>query len=309
MRRGTYSIVARDQSTGELGVAVQSHWFSVGSVVAWARPGAGAVATQSVPEMAQGPNTLDHLRSGLDPASALAEVLREDELARYRQLGVVDAQGRVAAHTGSACVPWASDVVGEGFSCQANMMSGATVPQAMADAYRARDGDLADRLLAALDAAEDAGGDLRGRQSAALLVVPATGEPWRTRFDIRVEDHSEPLAELRRLTRFARAYELAGRADERAAEGVHAEAAGLYLKAAELAPEAEELTFWAGLGLAAEDVAAGTELVRRAASREPAWLTLLDRLPEDLAPTAPAVRAALRATAIDPRHLSSPPSG
>jgi uncharacterized Ntn-hydrolase superfamily protein len=300
MRRGTYSIVARDQSSGELGVAVQSHWFSVGSVVAWARPGTGAVATQSVPEVAQGPNTLDHLLAGLDPSSALAAVLREDELARYRQLGVVDAQGRVAAHTGSACVPWAGDVVGEGFSCQANMMSGATVPQAMADAYRAYEGDLADRLLAALDAAENAGGDVRGRQSAALLVVPATGEPWRTRFDLRVEDHPEPLAELRRLTRFGRAYELAGQADERAAEGAHAEAAGLYLKAAEVAPEAAELTFWAGLGLAAEDVGAGTELVRRAASREPAWLTLLDRLPEDLAPTAPAVRAALRATGIDP---------
>jgi uncharacterized Ntn-hydrolase superfamily protein len=293
--------VARDHSTGELGVAVQSHWFSVGSIVAWARPGAGAVATQSVPEVAHGPDTLEHLLAGLDPASALDALLREDELARYRQLGVVDANGRVAAYTGPACVPCAGDVVGEGFSCQANMMSGATVPQAMADAYRTRDGDLADRLLAALDAAENAGGDLRGRQSAALLVVPAAGEPWRTRFDVRVEDHPEPLAELRRLTRLARAYELAAVADERAAEGLHAEAAGLYLEAADVAPDAIELTFWAGLGLAARDVAAGTELVRRAASREPAWLTLLDRLPEELAPSAPAVRAALRGTRIDPR--------
>src|SRR5205807_1649753 len=136
--------------------------------------------------------------------------------------------------------------------------------------------------------------DVRGRQSAALLIVPATGEPWRTRFDVRVEDHAEPLAELRRLVGLARAYEMAGVADERLAEGAHDKARGLYLAAAELAPQADELTFWAGLGLAAEDVDAGTELVRRAVLLKPAWLTLLDRLPAELAPTAAVVRAALQ---------------
>jgi uncharacterized Ntn-hydrolase superfamily protein len=294
VRRGTYSIVARDVSSGELGVAVQSHWFSVGSVVAWARAGVGAVATQSVAEVAHGPNALERLAEGLDARGALAAVLGDDDLARYRQLGVVDAEGRSAAHTGSDCIPFAGEVVGEGFACQANMMATATVPEAMAGAYRGHGGDLAERLIVALDAAEAAGGDVRGAQSAALIVVPASGEPWRTRFDIRVEDHAEPLGELGRLLRLARAYELAGEADERAADGAHAEATGMYLQAAELAPEADELTFWAGLGLAAADPAAGVELVRRAISLQPRWMTLLERLPAELAPTAAAVSAALR---------------
>ena len=198
MRSGTYSIVARDPATGELGVAVQSHWFSVGSVVAWARPGVGAVATQSVAEVAHGPNALERLAAGLDAGGAIAAVLANDEQARYRQLGVVDAEGGSAAHTGEGCIPYAGEVVGEGFACQANMMARDTVPAAMASAYRAAEGDLAARLMAALLAAEDEGGDVRGRQSAALLVVPATGEPWRTRFDVRVEDHADPLGELQR---------------------------------------------------------------------------------------------------------------
>jgi uncharacterized Ntn-hydrolase superfamily protein len=293
MRRGTYSIVAREHSTGELGVAVQSHWFGVGGVVAWARPGVGAVATQSVAEIAHGPNTLDLLAQGLAAPAAVEAVLREDELARFRQLGVVDSDGRVAVHTGEGCIPYAGGIVGDGFACQANMMAGATVPDAMAAAYCAHDGELPERLLAALDAAEAAGGDVRGRQSAALLMVPADGEPWRTRFDVRVEDHSDPLPELRRLVRLARAYATAGQADQLAAEGATDDATRLYLQAAELAPDADELTFWAGLGVAARDLDAGVELVRRAAALKPAWLTLLDRLAPDIAPTAPAVKAAL----------------
>jgi len=295
MRRGTYSIVARDPSSGELGVAVQSHWFGVGGVVAWARAGVGAVATQSIVEVAHGPNTLERLHRGLAPASAIAAVLRNDQLAHFRQLGVVDSDGAVAAHTGTGCIPHASQMVGEQFTCQANMMAGEAVPSAMAAAFSAADGDLAARLLAALDAAEAAGGDVRGRQSAALLVVPASGEAWRARFDVRVEDHADPLAELRRLLRLARAYEMAGEADELSALGDHAQAARLYLHAAELAPEADELTFWAGLGVAGEDLDAGLELVRRAIACKPAWLTLLERLSDELAPTAAAVRAGLRA--------------
>jgi uncharacterized Ntn-hydrolase superfamily protein len=293
-RRGTYSIVARDPSTGELGVAVQSHWFGVGAVVAWARPGVGAVATQSFAEVAHGPNALDRLQDGLTAPEALAAVLREDSLAHLRQLGLVEASGRVAVHTGSGCIQCAGELAGEEFSCQANMMADDTVPAAMAGAYSSHDGDLAERLLAALDAAEAAGGDVRGRQSAALLVVPATGEPWRVRFDIRVEDHTDPLGELRRLVRLSRAYQMADQADELAGQGAHAQAAGLYLAAAELAPEADELTFWAGLGIARQDLDAGVELVRRAVAIKPAWLTLLDRLSDELAPTAETVRAALR---------------
>src|ERR1700693_6393472 len=162
MRRGTYSIVARDPATGELGVAVQSHWFSVGSVVVWARPGIGAVATQSVIEVAHGPNSLERLAEGHDPASALGAVLADDDLAGYRQVGLVDCQGRVAVHSGAGCIPHAGDTVGEGFSCQANMMAGPAVPEAMAEAYTSHGGDLTDRLLGALDAAERAGGDVRG---------------------------------------------------------------------------------------------------------------------------------------------------
>ena len=297
MRNGTYSIVARDHATGELGVAVQSHWFSVGSVVAWARPGVGAVATQSVAEVAHGPNALDRLAGGLDPAAAIAAVLAGDELAHYRQLGVADASGQVAAHTGAGCIPHAGDTAGDGFTCQANMMASDTVPDAMANAYRSHHGDLADRMMAALDAAEEAGGDVRGRQSAALLVVPPTGEPWRTRFDVRVEDHAQPLQELSRVLRLARAYEMAGQADELVAEGAYAEATSLYLEAAALAPEADELTFWAGIGVAAQDLPAGVELVRAAAASKPAWLTLLDRLPEELAPTAEAISRAIGGSA------------
>lgn len=294
IRRGTYSIVARDPSTGELGVAVQSHWFGVGAVVAWARAGVGAVATQSVAEVAHGPNALERLQEGLAASEALAAVLREDALAHFRQLGVVDVVGRVAVHTGSACIPCAGEVAGEGFTCQANMMANDTVPAAMAATYSAHRGDLAERLLAALDAAEAAGGDVRGRQSAALLVVPAEGEPWRVRYDVRVEDHADPLGELRRLVRLARAYEMADHADELAAAGAHVQATELYLAAAKLAPEADELTFWAGLGVAGQDLDAGVELVRQAAAIKPAWLTLLDRLSDELAPTAETVRAALR---------------
>ena len=293
MRLGTYSIVARDAHTGELGVAVQSHWFSVGSVVGWASPGVGAAATQSIAEVAHGPNALEGLRRGLDPAGAIKSVLEHDELARYRQLGLVDASGRVAAHTGDGCIAHAGDVQGEGFSCQANMMAGAGVPEAMARAFAEGAGDLAERLLCALEGAESAGGDVRGRQSAALRVVPTDGEPWRVRFDLRVDDNPDPLAELRRLARLARAYEMAGRADELLAAGARAQAAELYTRAAELAPEADELVFWAGLGVAARDLDEGLALVRSAIAVKPSWRTLLERLPTELAPTAPAVLAAL----------------
>ncbi len=293
MRRGTYSIVARDPASGELGVAVQSHWFSVGSVVSWARAGVGAVATQSVAEVAHGPNMLAGLERGLDAPAAIEAVLAGDEQARYRQLGAIDACGRAAAHTGESCIRHAGEVVGEGFACQANMMSGETVPRAMADAYLAAEGDLAERLLATLKGAEAAGGDVRGRQSAALLVVPADGEPWRTRFDLRVEDHGDPLGELERVLRLGRAYEIAGEADELAAEGAHEPATELYVRAAELAPEADELTFWAGLGVAAQDLPRGAALVRDAIAVKPSWGTLLERLDDELAPTAKDVQAAL----------------
>jgi uncharacterized Ntn-hydrolase superfamily protein len=292
--RGTYSIVARDEDSGQLGVAVQSHWFCVGSIVTWAEPGLGAVATQSLVEPAYGPRALDLLRGGADAGAALTQLTGADSAAALRQVAVVDASGRTAVHTGSSCIAEAGHRTGPGFSCQANMMLTATVPDAMAAAYESRTGPLDERLLAALDAAEAAGGDVRGRQSAALLVVPGEGEAWQTLFDLRVDDHPDPLAELRRIHRLQRAYHLSERAEELLAEGRHDDAAPLFVRASEEAPESDELLFWAGLGAAqAGDMELALERVRAAAERSPRWLELLDRLGPDVAPAAPAVRAAL----------------
>jgi len=294
MRLGTYSIVALDPATGELGAAVQSHWFSVGSLVTWARPGVGAVATQSVVEPAHGPHALDRMTAGESATDAVAGLLGGDPLARVRQVGAVDAAGRVGVHTGVDCIPCAGDAIGEGFSCQANMMASETVPAAMARAFADSTGELADRLMEALEAAEGEGGDIRGRQSAALLVVPAEGEPWQARIDLRVEDHEQPLTELRRLLTLQRAYELAGRADELMGEEKPAEAGPLYRRAYELAPESDELLFWAGLAAAhTGDLDAGVDAVRRAAEANPNWLVLLDRLSPEFAPAGDAVRRAL----------------
>jgi uncharacterized Ntn-hydrolase superfamily protein len=296
MRRphGTYSICALDPATGELGAAVQSHWFSVGSLCTWARAGVGAVATQSVVEPAHGPHALDRLAQGESAEAALRTLLEGDELAAVRQVGVVDARGGVAVSTGADCIPCAGDATGAHWACQANMMERDTVPAAMSAAFELAEGDLASRLLAALQGAEGEGGDVRGRQSAALLVVPARGEAWEARIDLRVEDHPDPLAELERLLSLKRAYELAGEADELLAAG-EAEAAGArYRRAAELAPQSDELLFWAGLAAAhSGDLEGGTDQVRRAAEIHGGWLLLLDRLSPDFAPAGEAVRRAL----------------
>jgi uncharacterized Ntn-hydrolase superfamily protein len=294
MRHGTYSIVALDPATGEVGAAVQSHWFSVGSLCTWARPGVGAVATQSVVEPAFGPHALDRMQDGASAQDALAELIEADPLGAVRQVGVVDAKGDVAVHTGAQCIPCAGDATGEHWSCQANMMASDTVPQAMSAAFEQAEGELSVRLLAALRAAEIAGGDVRGRQSAALIVVPAEGEPWQTRVDLRVEDHRDPVEEIARLLGLQRAYELAGRADELMAADQPVEAGALYRRAAELAPESDELLFWAGLALAhAGDLDAGVDAVRRAIAVHAGWATLLERLSPDFAPAGAQVRAAL----------------
>ena len=294
MRHGTYSIVAFDPATGEHGAAVHSHWFSVGSLCIWARPGIGAVATQSVVEPAHGPHGLDRLAAGADAAAALDGLLGADALAAVRQVGIVDAAGRVAVHTGADCIPCAGHATGEHVSAQANMMARDTVPAAMVAGFEAAEGDLAQRLMAALDAAEGEGGDVRGRQSAALLVVPREGEPWQARFDLRVEDHREPVEELRRVLTLARAYELAGQADELLASDRASEAGPLYERAAELAPESDELLFWAGLAqVHAGEAERGIAAVRRAIGIHPGWRDLLDRLSPDFAPAGERVRREL----------------
>ncbi|HXV52064.1 MAG TPA: DUF1028 domain-containing protein [Solirubrobacterales bacterium] len=287
----TYSLVARDPASGELGVAVQSHWFSVGSIVTWARAGVGAVATQSVAEPAYGERLLARLARGEPVAAALASELAADEVEHFRQVAAVDAAGVVAAHTGEGCIAHAGQAQGDGFGAQANMMASPAVWPAMAAAFERATGQLAERLLEALEAGEEAGGDVRGRQSAALLVVPAQGEPWETVVDLRVEDSPEPLAELRRLLALDRAYALADRADELAGSAEHERAAGLYAEAAAAAPEKLELGFWAGLGIAATgDLEAGAARVAEVIEADPAWAELLARLEPEIAPAAPAVR-------------------
>lgn len=286
--------MALDPGTGELGVGVQSHWFSVGPLCAWARAGVGAVATQSVVEPAYGPNALDRLSEHINAQQVLGELLAADPLAHVRQVAVVDARGVISVHTGAGCIVHAGHVVGEHWSCQANMMARDTVPEAMSEAFAGATGLLSERLLAALDAAEAEGGDVRGRQSAALLVVPAEGEPWRRTVDLRVEDHDAPLDELRRLLVLQRAYDLAGAGDELLAAGRPDDAGGLYRHAAELAPGSDELRFWSGLAIAqAGDLAAGVAQVRAAIEENPNWLVLLERLTPEFAPAGEAVRRAL----------------
>jgi uncharacterized Ntn-hydrolase superfamily protein len=294
MRHGTYSIVALDPTTGELGAAVQSHWFSVGSLCTWAWPGIGAVATQSVVEPAHGPHALDRIAAGASAHDALTELIEADPLGAVRQVGVVDAAGNAAVHTGADCIPCAGDALGVHWSCQANMMARDTVPAAMSAAFEHAEGDLADRLMAALQAAEGEGGDVRGRQSAAMIVVPSEGERWRTRVDLRVEDHKDPLGELRRLLSLQRAYELAGQGDELMASDKAVEAGALYRRAAALAPDSDELLFWAGLALAQSgDLDAGVDAVRRAIAVHPGWATLLERLSPEFAPAGEQLRQAL----------------
>jgi uncharacterized Ntn-hydrolase superfamily protein len=286
----TYSIVARDQQTGELGVAVQSHWFGVGPKVPWARPGVGAVATQANVRVDYGPEALELLAAGVSAPEALAQLTGADTGAAGRQLAIVDARGGVAGYTGAACMDFAGHVTGEQVSCQANIMANATVWGSMLEAFSTSAGPLASRLLAALDAAEAAGGDIRGRQSAALLVVPAEGEAWETVVSLRVEDHPEPLAELRRLFDLQCAYEQAGIGDELTNEGRHEQAAVHYRQAAELAPGNHELLFWSGLGtVLSGDVDGGVALVREAIALQPGWAELLPRLTADVAPAAPVV--------------------
>jgi uncharacterized Ntn-hydrolase superfamily protein len=294
MRRGTYSIVAHDPQTGECGVAVQSHWFSVGSVVTWGRARVGTVATQSLADPAYGPRLLEALAKGEEPEAALQRLVADDPGGRFRQVACVRADGATAVHTGEGCIAFAGHRTGDGFSAQANMMSNDTVWGAMADAFEAANGSLARRLMAALDGAEAAGGDARGRQSAALLIVPAQGEDWH-RTELRVEDHPEPLEELRRVLTVSEAYDLASKADDAMGEGRHEDAARYGAEALALQPDNHEFMFWAALGMAQggqmDDALA---MMRRAIELQPGWAELLGRLSPEIAPGAALVLAELQ---------------
>mgnify|MGYP003951866621 CR=1 FL=1 len=249
----TYSIVALDAETGQLGVAVQSHWFSVGTVVPWAKAGVGAVATQSIAEPSYGPKGLALMEKGTPADEALQSLLAKDIGKNVRQVAMVDAQGNVGVHTGSRCISHASHLTGKNYSVQANIMAKSTVPSVMVQAFESTTGDLAERMLAALDAAEAEGGDLRGRQSAAMLVVSGepTGDPWTDRIvDLEVADHENPLIELRRLLRISQAYRHAQRGDEYMEKNEMDSALQEYSAATKLYPENPELPFWTAVTLA-----------------------------------------------------------
>jgi uncharacterized Ntn-hydrolase superfamily protein len=280
----TYSIVARDPATGDMGVAVQSHWFSVGSVVPWAEAGVGVVATQSVVDPSYGPLGLAFMRAGRAAPEVLGALLAADDGREVRQVGMVDAQGRAATHTGKLCIPAAGGQSGEQYAVQANLMDKPTVWPAMAKAFEAAKGDLAERLLVALEAAQSEGGDIRGKQSAALIVVKAqsTGRPWADRlFDLRIEDHPEPLVELRRLVRMQRAYAHMSAGDDCVAKKDWACAEKEYGAARTLEPGNTEMIFWHAVALAsAGKIEEARPYFARAFKADPRWKELVRRLPD-----------------------------
>ena len=287
-----------------MGVAVQSHWFSVGSIVTWAEAGVGAVATQSFVEPAYGMRGLELMRGGRPAPDALQELIGRDAQRESRQVAMIDAQGRVLAFTGKLAIAAAGHRVGRDYAVQANLMANDKVWPAMAAAFEGAKGDLADRMLAALDAAEAVGGDIRGRQSAALVVVrgKGTGRPWvgaDRLFDVRVDDHPQPLTELRRLVRLQRAYTSANQGDELMTSQQVTEAVRKYAEASRLAPEIVELPFWQAIAFAAVGRWNEAEpLFRAVFAKEPVWADLVPRLPAaGLLPNDPAVVARIRSFA------------
>lgn len=280
----TYSIVARDAKTGELGVAVQSHWFSVGPIVPWAEAGVGAIATQSLVDISYGPLGLELMRGGKSADETLRALLEADSRPDIRQVAMIDTQGGVAAHTGENCIDAAGHLVGNAFSVQANLMLSERVWPAMSEAYEKARGDLADRLLAALEAAEREGGDIRGRQSAAILIVSGEKKaaPWQgIIMNLRVEDHPHPLEELRRLVTLHRAYAHMNAGDLAIEENDPERALEEYSAAQRLAPENIEMKFWhavslVNMGRAAESI----PIFRAVFQADKNWSTLLPRLPK-----------------------------
>lgn len=298
----TFSIVARDPQTGELGVAVQSHWFSVGPIVPWAEAGVGAVATQSFVDPSYGRNGLELMRNGKSGPDALKELLAKDEAREVRQVAMIDSQGRVDAWTGKNDIQAAGHKVGQNYSVQANLMLNDRVWPAMAQAFENTKGDLADRMLAALDAGQAAGGDIRGRQSAAIIVVKAksTGEPWKDRlFDLRVDDHEEPLKELRRLVTLQRAYNHMNAGDLAVEKKDNEGALREYSAAEKLVPGNAEMIYWHAVALVnMGKVDESLPLFRKVFAMDKNWATLTPRLPKSgLLPDDPKLIERILSTA------------
>ena len=294
-------------------MAVQSHFFSVGSVVSWAEPGVGAVATQSLVEPAFGPNGLELMRQGQSAPAALQQLIESDTGEAVRQVALVDRGGRVAVHTGMRCIAHAGHALGEQVSAQANMMEGDTVPRAMIRAYSESSGrPLAERMLAALEAAEGEGGDIRGRQSAAMVVVTAraSGNPTQDRpVDLRVDDHRDPVGELRRLLGLQRAYAHASAGDDLAGAGDLDGALVEYEAAHRAEPDNLELAFWYGLALAGNGREEEAIRVLRAPFQaHPGWVELMKRLPAaGLLPDDGELIARLAGTRAVSEPSSQPP--
>ena len=290
----TFSIVARDPDTGELGVAVQSHWFSVGPIVPWAEAGVGAVATQSFVDPSYGKNGLEMMRAGKSAPDVLKELLGKDEAREVRQVAMIDAQGRVEAWTGRNDIQAAGHIVGKNFSVQANLMLNDKVWPAMARAFENTKGDLAERMLAALDAAQAVGGDIRGRQSAALVVVTGkpTGQAWKDRtFDLRVDDSPQPLVELRRLVKLQRAYNHMNAGDLAVEKKDNEGALREYSSAEKLVPDSAEMIYWHAVALVNMGrVDESLPLFRKVFAMDRNWMTLTPRLPKSgLLPDDPKV--------------------
>ncbi|QED38596.1 DUF1028 domain-containing protein [Antarcticibacterium arcticum] len=280
----TYSIVARDSITGEMAVGVQSHWFSVGSIVSWGRSGVGVVATQSFVNPAYGPHGLDLMEKGKSARIALDELVAKDEGKAFRQVAFLDKKGNAAAFTGEKCVESAMHHVGENFSVQANMMLNDDVIPAMKKAFHENSSlPLAERVVKVLLAAEAAGGDIRGKQSAALIVVgpEKVANSWEEKkIDLRVDDHTEPLVELERLLTVARAYEFMNRGDVAMEENNVDEALKQYGKAEELFPENLEMRFWKAIALANSGrMKEALPVFKAIFEQDDNWRTMTSRLP------------------------------
>lgn len=277
----TYSIVAYDSATGEFGAAVQSHYFKVADVI-WAEPGVGVVATQSFVDFAYGPLGLAMMRLGKPAGWALKGLLASDSTNQARQVAMIDRQGRVAVYTGEKCIEAAGHHKGKYYSCQANLMGQNTVWDAMAAAFENSNGSLAERMMAALEAAQTEGGDIRGKQSAAMLVVSGkpTGKSWRDRIvDLRVDDSPEPLVELRRLLNLNTAYKMVDRGDELITEGKIDEAAKAYSDAAALTPGNVEISFWQAVTMVEQgQVEKALPIFKQVFAADPAWRDLVPRL-------------------------------
>lgn len=280
----TFSIVARDSVTGELAVGVQSHWFSVGTAVSWGEGGVGVVATQSFVNKSFGIKGLNLMKEGFTATESLERLIKEDEGRNVRQVAMLDSKGNVAAYTGKGCIDFANHITGTNYSVQSNMMLTNKVSSSMAIAFEKSSGPLAERILHALEAAQDAGGDIRGKQSAALLVVTGKteGKPWDERLiDLRVDDHPNPLKELSRLLKLNRAYEHMNAGDLFVEKGNMEQAMKEYNIAMKMFPLHLEMKYWTAITLANnKNIKASAGILQSIYKKEPNWRELTRRLPK-----------------------------